>query len=217
MIFNTTSWRLFTVFIFLYSNAEAQVGIGTSSPAASSKLEISSTTKGFLYPRMTNSQMSAIVTPAAGLTVYNTDASALYCYNGTNWVSKEDKISGLFDYDVAVQLDNIRVRMPNGNLANSIQLATVSGTLSISGSCEVLYRTSATATGGSAATYDSYIRQSETLTTSFINFWPNLDFGFHGSTQLLHVLDETNNRAYHIIFTVGGGYLKNFISIKRLY
>lgn len=202
--------------IFCIKPTLAQVGIGTNSPAASSMLEVSSSSKGLLYPRMTNSQMSTISTPASGLTVYNTDASALYCYNGTNWVSKEDKITGLFNAGTAVQLDNIRVRMPNS--ANySMQIATVSGTLTLSGSCEILYVNSPTATGGSAATYDSYIRQSETLTTTFINFWPGLNLGYHGTTQLLNVRDETNNHAYQIIFTVGGGYLKNFISIKRLY
>lgn len=217
MIFNSLPFRLFTVCILLQSMADAQVGIGTNSPAASSMLEVSSTTKGFLYPRMTNSQMSAISSPAAGLTIYNTDASALYCYNGTNWVSKEDKVTGLFNAGTAAQLDNIRVQMPNSGNAYSMQIATVSGTLSLSGSCELLYRTSPTATGGSSATYDSYVRQSETLTTTFINFWPNLSLGYHGTTQLFHVMDETNNHAYHIIFAVGGGYLKNFISIKRLY
>jgi len=216
MIFNSLPFRLLSVCILLQSMAEAQVGIGTSSPASSSMLEVSSTTKGFLYPRMTNSQMSAISSPAAGLTIFNTDASALYCYNGTNWVSKEDKVSGFYDYDVAAQLDNIRVRMPNSSSNNSIQIATVSGTIDISGTVENMYRTSATANGGSSATYLSYIRHTDAFNTSFTNFQPGLDFLFHGSTQLLYIQDETNNHSYYIIFTCGGGYLKNFISIKRL-
>jgi hypothetical protein len=216
----TQLYRSSLILILLFGvifNTNAQVGIGTNSPSASAMLDVESSTKGFLYPRMSNSQMSAISSPAAGLTIYNTDASALYCYNGANWVSKEDKVTGLFNAGTAAQLDNIRVQMPNSGNAYSMQIATVSGTLSLSGSCELLSRTSPTATGGSAATYDSYIRQSETLTTTFINFWPGLNLGYHGTTQLLNVRDETNNHAYHIIFTVGGGYLKNFISIKRLY
>jgi len=215
----TLLYRYTLILILLFGvifNTNAQVGIGTNSPSASAMLDVESSTKGFLYPRMSNSQMSAISSPTAGLTIYNTDASALYCYNGTNWVSKEDKVAGLFNAGTAVQLDNIRVRMPSsGNY--SMEIATVSGTLSLSGTCEILYRTSPTATGGSSATYDSYLRQSETLTTTFINFWPQLSLGYHGTTQLFHVRDETNNHAYHIIFAVGGGYLKNFISIKRLY
>lgn len=53
----------------------AQVGIGTSTPDASAKLDITSTNKGFLPPRValtaTNSA-SPITSPAAGLLVYNT-------------------------------------------------------------------------------------------------------------------------------------------------
>ncbi len=197
--------------------AVAQVGIGTTSPKSSSVLDVESTSKGFLYPRMTNTQMLAISSPANGLMVFNTDAGALYCYNGTSWLSKENTVSGFVNTSSPLQLDNIRVQMPVSSAANSIQIATVSGSISISGTQEILYRTSATATGGSSTFYETYIRQSTTLTTTFINFVPNLDLGFHGSTQFLNIQDETNSRAYYIIFAVGGGYNNNFISIKRLY
>ncbi len=205
-------------FLFCVSSIDgySQVGIGTTTPNAASILDVESTSKGFLYPRMSNTQMLAITSPANGLVIFNTDAGALYFYNGSNWVSKENKVSKFVNTNSPVQLDNIQVRMPVATAANSLQIATVSGTISMSGTQEILYRTSATATGGSAATFETYIRQSTSLTTTFINFVPNLDLGFHGSTQLLHIQDETNNRAYHIIFTVGGGYNNNFISIKRL-
>jgi hypothetical protein len=216
MIFNSLPFRFLIICFLLHEAADAQVGIGTNSPAASSMIEVSSTTKGFLYPRMTNSQMSAISSPAAGLTIYNTDASALYCYNGTNWVSKEDHVSGFVGMDSPLQLDNIRVQMPNSFANNSMQIATVSGTITISGLQESVYRTSAAASTGSAASYYTYQRQSYSLGTTFINFYP-FDFLFHGSTQFLHLMDETNGRAYFIIFTVGGGYLTNFISIKRIH
>lgn len=64
----------------------AQVGIGTTSPAASAKLEISSTNKGFLPPRMTESQKNAISSPATGLLVFQTDGSSgYYYYDGGKW------------------------------------------------------------------------------------------------------------------------------------
>jgi len=194
----------------------SQIGIGTSTADAASVLDVTSTSKGVLYPRMTNTQMLAISSPANGLMVYNTDAGALYYYNGTSWLSKENKVSKFVNTASPVQLDNIRVQMPISTAANSVQLATVSGTISMSGTQEIIYVTSPTATGGSGANYYSYVRQSTSLTTTFINFWPGLDLGYHGSTQLLNIQDETNNKAYHIIFTVGGGYNNNFISIKRL-
>lgn len=194
----------------------SQVGIGTATPNSSTALTIESTTKGFLYPRMTNTQMLAIGSPSNGLTVFNTDAGCLYFYNGLNWISKENKVSKFVNTSTPVQLDNIRVQMPASTADNSLQIATVSGSISISGTQEILYRTSPSSTGGSAATFQTYIRQSATLTTTFINFVPGLDLGYHGSTQFLNILDETNNKSYYIIFAVGGGYNNNFISIKRL-
>lgn len=62
------------------------VSIGTSSdPVASSVLELVSTTKGFLPPRMTTAQKNAISSPASGLVVYDTTTNKLCCYNGTSW------------------------------------------------------------------------------------------------------------------------------------
>ena len=63
------------------------VGIGTMAPAASAQLDVSSTTKGFLPPRMDSTQRNAIVSPAAGLTIYNTTLNAVQVYNGTDWYS----------------------------------------------------------------------------------------------------------------------------------
>lgn len=54
-------------------NSFSQVGIGTTSPDASSILDISSTDQGVLVPRLTTAQINAIVNPANGLLVYNTD------------------------------------------------------------------------------------------------------------------------------------------------
>ena len=51
----------------------AQVGIGTTAPDASSILDVVSTDKGVLVPRLTNAQISAISNPATGLLVFNTD------------------------------------------------------------------------------------------------------------------------------------------------
>ena len=66
----------------------AQVGINTNTPDTSSALEIESTTGGILIPRMTETQRDAIVSPASGLMIYQTDeVSGFYFYNGTQWTS----------------------------------------------------------------------------------------------------------------------------------
>ena len=68
-----------------YSNVAGNVGIGTTSPNISAALDVSGTTKGLLMPRMTTGQRDAIVNPATGLMVFDTDLAAFHFYNGTVW------------------------------------------------------------------------------------------------------------------------------------
>lgn len=56
-----------------------------SEPVSTAFLEISSTTKGFLLPRMTTAQRDAIVTPAEGLMIYNLTTHLVNYHNGTQW------------------------------------------------------------------------------------------------------------------------------------
>lgn len=60
---------------------QGQTGIGTTTPNTSAKLEVAATDKGFLLPRMTATQRSAIATPANGLLVYQTDGDAGFYVN----------------------------------------------------------------------------------------------------------------------------------------
>jgi hypothetical protein len=62
-----------------------QVGIGTSVPAASAAIDVSSTTRGVLIPRMTQTQIGAILTPVNGLVVFCTTDNKFYAYvSGAN-------------------------------------------------------------------------------------------------------------------------------------
>jgi hypothetical protein len=63
--------------------ANAQVAINTDNlpPDASAMLDVKSTTKGFLAPRMTQAQRNAIANPATGLTIFQTDVTPGLCYN----------------------------------------------------------------------------------------------------------------------------------------
>src|SRR5687767_11387166 len=74
------------VLTFLSSSVIAQVGVGTATPDASAQLDITSTTKGLLIPRMTAAERTTIATPATGLMVYQIDATpGFYYYNGSTW------------------------------------------------------------------------------------------------------------------------------------
>ena len=75
----------------------AQMAITTdgSSAEASALLEVKSTDKGFLPPRMTETQRNAITPVAEGLIIYNTTTHKLNFYNGTKWMNS-DGTSGTF-------------------------------------------------------------------------------------------------------------------------
>lgn len=62
------------------------LGIGIANPATTSILDLTSTTKGFLPPRMTTTQRNAISSPAEGLIVYDTTTLSVWYRNSTTWV-----------------------------------------------------------------------------------------------------------------------------------
>jgi Chaperone of endosialidase len=72
--------------IFASSFTFAQVGIGTTTPNASSVLEMRSTTRGLLPPRVTETERNAIASPEKGLLVYQTTTpNGFYYFDGTAW------------------------------------------------------------------------------------------------------------------------------------
>jgi hypothetical protein len=82
--------RIFTIAALLIGGSTyAQtdnVGIGTSQPDNSAILDLSSSNKGFLLPRMSETQRLEIKSPAQGLQVFQTDAkSGLYIFDGSAW------------------------------------------------------------------------------------------------------------------------------------
>ncbi|WP_452603236.1 hypothetical protein [Pontimicrobium sp. MEBiC06410] len=88
-MFNSKYFTLICLsFLLLTSIGFSQVGIGTTTPDASSSLDITSTNSGLLIPRMDMSERNAIVSPATGLLIFQTDNTpGFYYYNGTAWVT----------------------------------------------------------------------------------------------------------------------------------
>ena len=85
---------LFIIGLFLSMHLFAQTGIGTTTPNASAKLDVYSTNKGFLPPRViltSATDASTIASPAEGLMVYNVGSVGLqagyYYWNGSNWAT----------------------------------------------------------------------------------------------------------------------------------
>jgi hypothetical protein len=80
--------KKFTSLVLLLSAFSfAQLGIGTTSPNASAIIDVTSSTQGFLPPRMTTVQRTSITSPAQGLTIYNTDLKCLEVFNGVRWLN----------------------------------------------------------------------------------------------------------------------------------
>jgi hypothetical protein len=81
--------RIVSVLFFVaqctWLSAQQNIGIGTTTPNSKAILDISSTSKGILIPRMTTAERVSITTPPNGLLVYDMDKNELYHYNGTGW------------------------------------------------------------------------------------------------------------------------------------
>ena len=76
--------------LLLSSISFAQVGIGTITPDNSAALDVESTSKGFLPPRMTEADRNAITTPATGLIIWCTNCGSdgeVQVFNGTIWTN----------------------------------------------------------------------------------------------------------------------------------
>jgi hypothetical protein len=88
--------NIFFVLILLLSTISfSQVGIGTTTPDASSVLDITATDAGLLIPRMLQSERDAIQDPATGLMVYQTNnTSGFYYYDGSGWIATGSVASG---------------------------------------------------------------------------------------------------------------------------
>lgn len=89
--------KYFVLLLFVTSFTFAQIGVGTSSPNASAMLDVTSTSKGFLQPRVAltgTTDTATIASPATGLMVFNTATAGsgaaavtpgVYYHNGTAW------------------------------------------------------------------------------------------------------------------------------------
>ena len=104
---------------------DGSVGFNTT-PAATAQVDIASTTKGFLFPRMTDAQRIAIASPAEGLLLFNTTNKGVAYRDGTNW----GYLSGASQV-VAGSGGTVNVSFASGNIID--MTLTASTTLTLAG------------------------------------------------------------------------------------
>lgn len=95
--------------------ATGVVSIATTTPDAAAQLQVDSTTRGFLPPRLTTTQRNGIATPPDGLMLYNSTANRLQVRSAGAWASVGHGISG-----------TASVTIPNGAMEHE-QTVTATG------------------------------------------------------------------------------------------
>jgi len=79
--------------MFLISGLKAQVAVNTdgTNPDPSAMLDVKSTSRGMLVPRMTTVQRTAIAAPASGLLVFDNTTQSFWFYSAGSWVELTDQ------------------------------------------------------------------------------------------------------------------------------
>lgn len=220
----TTCRMLILLFICLPICVLSQVGIGTSTPVASAVLDVSSSTKGFLPPRVAltaTNAASPISSPATGLLVYNTATAGsspnqvspgYYFWNGAAWLKLTEngstKNAAFVARGVDVTLGNLKVRLSASGNA-SLQVSTVSGTYTVYGSA--IYSQAGSVAG---STIDGNSPLTITTTPAYLK--PSWDFITSGATDVWIINDVSNTIAWRISLMIGVNYNNNMISIERI-
>ena len=126
----------FTLLLLLLVSTSiySQIGFGTLEPAPSSIVDITSTEKGFLIPRMTEVQMNAIDTPAEALMIYCLDcpSKGFKYFDGVNWTSlsaeaapsvtvdtEQDGFTGTFVEGIALDGQTFSVTVTNTSFSSA--------------------------------------------------------------------------------------------------
>ncbi len=90
--------KLITILCFSIFSLQAQVGINETeaTPDVSAMLDIASTSKGMLVPRMSTAQRNAISSPATGLLVFDSNEKSFWFYTGAAWEEIGGSLDGIY-------------------------------------------------------------------------------------------------------------------------
>ena len=123
---------LFSSFCVAAATNAQSVSVNTDGTTAdaSAILDVKSTTKGVLVPRVTTAQRTAIVSPANGLLVFDTDVKSFWFYNGIAWTSIAGNGGGdnlTLPFDTTVNLAGNAFKIVNSNGAGTAIRGEASG------------------------------------------------------------------------------------------
>ena len=128
-------------FSFFTLKTNAQVGINTTAPDASSALDIQSTEAGLLIPRMTTAERDAITDPANALLVFDTDLNGYYFNDGTpaspDWTLLLTETESRDNYVIVKSEDDFPTASGGTITLDENTLYEVNGTISTSSSINV--------------------------------------------------------------------------------
>jgi hypothetical protein len=165
--------------------SQNNIGIGTTSPAASAALDVTSTTKGLLTPRMTSAQRTAIASPAKGLLVFDTNTNTFWFHNGTAWTEISGSGGSNFTLPYAGSVANASPALSIANTGNGEAISassTSSFTAAIEGNATGAGGYGVTGTSNSTSGYGIYGTNSSTTGTAVYGFSANGGVALRGNS-----------------------------------
>ena len=142
---------------------QAQVGIGTTNPNTSAALDITSTTKGLLPPRMTYAQRQAISSPATGLMIYCTDCGngEPQYYSGAEWKNMIGTVTSVAALTLGTTGTDLSSSVANGATTPVITLNVPDASTTARGVI-----TTGTQTIAGAKTFNDYLTIASTTSSN---------------------------------------------------
>ena len=197
--------------VLLTATTYAQVGIGTTTPDASSALDITSTTKGLLIPRMKAAERDVISSAATGLMIFCTDCASgegeLQVYYVSGWKNAANTVLDTTPPVISVTAGTDTVEQgatwtDAGATSDGDETVTVSGTIetSTAGTYTITY--TATDTAGNVGTAKRIVTVLDTTTIPVILIkWNDLDF----ETEQLSFGGESRNGTFTDVYNLFNG------------